>query len=98
MQEAEKGSQSNKVRSHVYHTWGRCLVCTQAKRRLEFGWMIVAWDNYALAAAATGQLKYRAAMGHKAVVLSVAALAPAENRSGLLALLYNELCMCVEPH
>ena len=60
--------------------------------------MIVAWDNYALAAAATGQLKYRAAMGHKAVVLGVAALAPAENRSGLLAVLYNELCMCVEPH
>ena len=41
---------------------------TKKGRHLDFGWWLLAWDRYALAAAATQQMDFSTAMKHKAVI------------------------------
>eukprot|EP00973_Karenia_brevis_P064743 8994338-Karenia_brevis.AAC.1 len=62
----------------------------KSDRRLELHWWLAAWDRYALAAHALGQMQFATAMEHKRVVLDVAALAGQESRRALLAVLYDE--------
>ena len=53
---------------------------------------LIAWDRYSLAAVAVDhQLNMDQAMLHKEVVLSIACAAPANGRSELLGVLYDEL-------
>ena len=40
-------------------------------RHLDFGWWLLAWDRYALAAAATQQMEFATAMKHKVVMTGV---------------------------
>ena len=65
----------------------------QAPRRLDFAWWLVSFDAYAAIAACPSvkQLRYEHAMRYKAIVVEIAALAHAEQRTPLLAVLYDEL-------
>jgi hypothetical protein len=63
--------------------------------RLNWGYWNVAWQRYALAAVATGQMSMSSCQLHSAVVLDVAASAPAQNRSAWLGVLYDELARYV---
>ena len=49
----------------------------------------LAFDRYAIAAAACDQLKYTSAMAHKVVCMKVAARADAKGRSQWLAVIYD---------
>ena len=64
---------------------------SKQKRHLSvFQWQ-VAFDQYALAAAATEQWKFVSSMAHKSVCLQVAHQADSKNRRHHLAVLYDEL-------
>ena len=62
------------------------------KRRLNLLQWGLAFDKYALAAAATKQLPYSSAMAHKEVCLQVALRAQLQHRRHFLAVLYDEVC------
>ena len=51
----------------------------------------LAFDRYAIAAAACDQLKYTSAMAHKVVCMKVAARADSKGRSQWLAVIYDRL-------
>ncbi len=59
--------------------------------RLDFCWWILAWDRYALAAAATQQMPFEVAMRHKAKIVGMAANAVTEGKSTQLAVIYDDL-------
>ena len=61
-------------------------------RRLELVVWQLAWDRYALAAAALGQLPWCAALQHKADVLETGLTAHVESRGPILGVLYDEVC------
>ena len=67
------------------------IMCEATSLRLELAWWKAAWDRYALAAVVTKQLRFRSAMAHRELVLSVAARAVAKKRGPLVAVLYCEL-------
>ena len=52
---------------------------------------LIAFDRYALAAAATNQMSFRASMNYKNVVVDVAMTAHAEKRRHLLGVIYDEV-------
>ena len=52
---------------------------------------MIAFDRYALAACATGQMSFQGAMTHKNVVVDVAMTAHAEKRRPLLGVIYDEV-------
>ena len=52
---------------------------------------MIAFDRYALAAAATKQMSFKACMNHKSVVVDVAMSAPAEKRRQHLGVIYDEV-------
>ena len=54
-----------------------------------------AFDGYALAAQAVGQLEFGNAMAHKAIVQELACAAAAEGRKHPLGVIYDELARCV---
>ena len=58
---------------------------------LEFAWWLLAWDRYALAAAATKQMPFELAMLHKETVTGLAADAITEGKSAQIAVIYDEL-------
>ena len=62
--------------------------------RMDFCWWLLAWERYALAAAATGQMPFTTAMQHKLTVTSVAQDQMAEGRSTQIAVLYDEVVRC----
>ena len=64
-------------------------------RRLDWGYWNVAGPKYALAAISTGQMTMAQWQQHASGVLDVAALAPAQNRSAWLGVLYDELARYV---
>ena len=63
----------------------------KSNSRLDFAWWLLAWDRYALAAAATGQMSFALAMQHKAIVADIAADAIVEGTSTLVAVIYDDL-------
>ena len=68
--------------------------CQAIGRRVDWGWWTIAFDQYALVAAALGQLHFEEAVHHKRVVAEVAARASASKnagRSAFLGVLYDEL-------
>ena len=69
---------------------------------LPFQWAI-AWDKYALAAAATGQLTPQAGMAHKMICAEVAMRAESNGRRQILGVIYDDLAreavsLIVEAH
>ena len=52
---------------------------------------LIAFDRYALAAAATNQMSFKASMSHKNIVVDVAMTAASENRRPLLGVIYDEV-------
>ena len=58
---------------------------------MPLAWLLTALDGYALAAVATKQMTFAAVMMHKHWVREVAAGAPADVDSGLVAAVYDEL-------
>lgn len=62
----------------------------KSKRCDPLSWL-TAWDAYALAAAALGQLPFDAAMRHKACVSEIFLTAAAEGRQQMLGTLYDDL-------
>ena len=62
------------------------------KRRLSLLQWCLAFDKYAIAAAATKQLSFDAAMAHKEVCLQVASRAQLKHRRHILAVLYDDVC------
>ena len=52
---------------------------------------LLAWERYALAAVATGQLSFSASIRHKLVVAEIAANSTAEGRAPLLGVLFDKL-------
>ena len=63
--------------------------------RLDFAFWNLAWDRYALAAAAVGQMPFHTAMTYKHVITEVAINALAEGKSPQLAVVYDELTRSV---
>ena len=63
----------------------------QAGRRLDLASWLIAFDRYALAAAATNQMSFQACMNHKNVVVDVAMSALAEKRRNVLGVIYDEV-------
>ena len=68
------------------------------ERELDLATWQIAWDSYALAAAALEQLSFHASMLHKKVVLQIACHAAAEKRSSLLGVIYDRMVRCVSHH
>ena len=66
--------------------------------RLSLAWWLAAWERYSLAAVVTGQMPFAVAVGHKTVVLGVAAQASTKGRCTLLGVLYDELVRRVSLH
>ena len=62
-------------------------------RRLDISDWQMAWDRYALAAAALNQFSYKKAMEHKALVLEISANAPAGQ--SLLGVFFDEVARCI---
>ena len=92
----EQGNQSNKIakaeRRLVAHSVTGCRVCALvAYGRLDFCWWLLAWDRYALAAAATGQMPFNLAMRHKANMVTIATNALTEGKTTAVAVIYDEL-------
>ena len=78
------------VRSHI------CLQAQKpAGRRPDIHLWLMAWDAYALAAAALKQFTFYDACLHKRNVMRVA-LSLSKARSPLLGVLYDELARCVQ--
>ena len=69
------------------------------KKFVDFAWWLLAWDRYALAAAATQQMEFWHAMQHKAVVAEIAADLATEGKSPLIAVIYDDLArfVCIVP-
>ena len=65
------------------------------KRFLHLSSWMLAWDAYALAAAAVGQMAFLSAVRHKAVVMKIACGAPSERREHLLGPIYDQLIRSV---
>ena len=63
--------------------------------RLDFAFWNLAWDRYALAAAAVGQMPFHTATTYKHVITEVAINALAEGKSPQLAVVYDELARSV---
>ena len=60
-------------------------------RRLELPAWLMAWDAYALLAAALDQLPFSVAIKHKLIVCEIAANAHTHKRKPLLGVLYDEI-------
>ncbi len=60
----------------------------KSEKELDLATWQMAWDGYALAAAAVGQMTFQSASCHKRVILEVACNGAAEGRSTLLGVLY----------
>ena len=58
--------------------------------RLDFGRWLLAWDRYALAAAATKQMTFLTAMKHKETIMNLAMEAMKEGNSSQVAVEYDE--------
>jgi hypothetical protein len=61
------------------------------KKYVDFAWWLLAWDRYALAAAATQQMDFNQAMQHKRVIAEIAADSATEGKSPLIAVIYDDL-------
>ena len=59
--------------------------------RLDFAWWLLAWDRYALAAAATQQMSFQLAMKHRNNIANIATEALVEGKSTRVAVVYDEL-------
>ena len=59
--------------------------------RMDFAFWLLAWDRYALAAAATEQMPYQLAMTHRNIIAGIAIDAIAEGKSTQVAVVYDEL-------
>ena len=64
---------------------------TSGKRFLDLPSWMMAWDAYALAAAAVDQMTFQSAILHKAVVMKIACGSSSERREHLLGPIYDQL-------